>query len=255
MLLSKIINILIHPLFHPFFLVAGSQFFGWRGRPRVQKAFLWVAVILLLVYCFLPFAELLLQPLENAYDFPSEEAIEQSSGIIVLGGAINSGRIPAERGAVQIGSSAERVIAAVALHLQFPDKPIIFSGLSGNIIHSGWSEADATRLFLQQLEVDMTQIHFEEKSRNTHENATFSYDFVQPQKGERWLLITSARHMRRSMGSFRQASWPEMIAYPVDYHTRPKGYTLAFDPGAYNYLYGAIHEYFGLLYYRLAGFL
>ena len=44
----------------------------------------------------------------------------------------------------------------------------------------------------------------ERLSRNTAENAEFSKDLVKPKDGERWLLVTSAFHMPRSVGLFRK---------------------------------------------------
>jgi uncharacterized SAM-binding protein YcdF (DUF218 family) len=40
-----------------------------------------------------------------------------------------------------------------------------------------------------------------------------------PKPGERWLLVTSAYHMPRSVGAFRRAGFP-IEAYPVDWRTR-----------------------------------
>ena len=59
----------------------------------------------------------------------------------------------------------------------------------------------------------------EEQSRNTVENAVFSKLLAMPQAGERWRLVTSAFHMPRAMGTFRQAGFP-VEAYPVDWRTR-----------------------------------
>jgi uncharacterized SAM-binding protein YcdF (DUF218 family) len=42
---------------------------------------------------------------------------------------------------------------------------------------------------------------------------------VAPQPDERWLLVTSASHMPRAVGVFRQVGWP-VLPYPVDYRTR-----------------------------------
>jgi uncharacterized SAM-binding protein YcdF (DUF218 family) len=50
------------------------------------------------------------------------------------------------------------------------------------------------------------------------ENAAFSRELVHPGPDERWLLVTSAYHMPRAVGVFRQVGWP-VIAYPVDYRT------------------------------------
>ncbi|WP_164125846.1 YdcF family protein, partial [Stenotrophomonas maltophilia] len=49
--------------------------------------------------------------------------------------------------------------------------------------------------------------------------ALFSARIVQPKPGERWILVTSAAHMPRSVGCFREAGF-EVIAHPVDYRAR-----------------------------------
>ena len=63
------------------------------------------------------------------------------------------------------------------------------------------------------------RIELEGKSRNTAENATFSKALANPKPGERWLLVTSAHHMPRSVGCFRRAGFA-VEAYPVDWRTR-----------------------------------
>ena len=42
---------------------------------------------------------------------------------------------------------------------------------------------------------------------------------MKPKSGERWLLVTSAHHMPRSVGIFRGAGFA-VEAFPVDYRTR-----------------------------------
>ena len=56
----------------------------------------------------------------------------------------------------------------------------------------------------------------ERRSRNTQENAEFSKALVAPKEGERWLLVTSAFHMPRSVGLFRKAGFA-VEPYPVDW--------------------------------------
>ena len=65
----------------------------------------------------------------------------------------------------------------------------------------------------------------EAKSRDTYENAVYLKEEFN-RDGEfgpakRWLLITSAYHMPRAMGAFRQAGF-NVEPWPVDYRTRGK---------------------------------
>ena len=74
------------------------------------------------------------------------------------------------------------------------------------------------RRFLRDQQLPSRRILFEDRARNTYENAVFSRSLAQPRPGERWLLVTSAAHMPRAVGCFEQLGWP-VIAYPVDYRT------------------------------------
>ena len=50
-----------------------------------------------------------------------------------------------------------------------------------------------------------SRVTLEERSRNTEENARFTKTLIEPKPGERWLLVTSAIHMPRSVGA--SAGW------------------------------------------------
>jgi uncharacterized SAM-binding protein YcdF (DUF218 family) len=95
---------------------------------------------------------------------------------------------------------------------------------------------------------------FEDRSRNTYENAVLSKALAGPAEGERWLLVTSAAHMPRSVGVFRQAGWP-VIAYPVDFRTSDEIGFLQMPDAAQRWaeLDQAIKSWVGLVAYWLTG--
>ena len=99
-----------------------------------------------------------------------------------------------------------------------------------------------------------SRLVLEDKSRNTEENAVFTKRLVDPKPGERWLLVTSAWHMPRSVGAFRRAGW-EVLPWPVDYRSGASyGETLENSlPDKLGNLDGAVHEWLGMLGYRLMG--
>ena len=68
----------------------------------------------------------------------------------------------------------------------------------------------------------------ERRSRNTQENAEFSKALVKPKQGERWLLVTSAFHMPRSVGLFRKAGFA-VEPYPVDWRVGGRDDLMAFS--------------------------
>lgn len=108
---------------------------------------------------------------------------------------------------------------------------------------------------LETLGVAHDRIIAEEQSRNTIENAVFSRLIAQPKPGEVWLLVTSADHMPRAIAAFRAAGFA-VEAYPVNWRTRgPIDATRPFASlgEGLGMTDIAVHEWIGLLAYRLTG--
>lgn len=164
-----------------------------------------------------PLGNILILPLEQRFP-PWNEARGTPDGIVVLGGAIGP-ELSLIRGEVSLNESAERVTIVAALARRYPQARIVYSGGNGGLlIREGNEAAFALKLF-QSFGIDPARIIAEDRSRNTFENAVFSKQLAAPKPGERWLLVTSAYHMPRSIGIFRQAGF-EVEAYPVDFRTR-----------------------------------
>jgi uncharacterized SAM-binding protein YcdF (DUF218 family) len=102
---------------------------------------------------------------------------------------------------------------------RYPVARIVFSGGSGRLIYEGATEAELAARLFASFGIAKERIVLEDQSRDTEENARFTKALLQPKPGERWLLVTSAHHMPRSIGVFRAAGFP-VEAYPVDYRTR-----------------------------------
>jgi uncharacterized SAM-binding protein YcdF (DUF218 family) len=186
---------------------------GWR------RLGLWVSatsVVLIALFGLSPAANILLLPLTER--FPAwDERNGAPDGIIVLGGAINP-NISAARGITELDSAGERAIAMLMLAHRFPTVRIVYSGGSANLLSEAVSEAPYAKKLLEQLGMSGDRFLFESASRTTYENAIYSRDLVQPKPGERWLLVTSASHMPRAIGTFRKVGF-EVEAFPVDWRT------------------------------------
>ena len=149
---------------------------------------------------------------------------------------------------------AERVTDAVGLALRYPNARIVFSGGNANLF-SGPSEADFAVSFFESLGVPRDRITLETQSRNTAENAVFTKRLIAPKPGERWLLVTSAYHMPRAIGAFRQAGFP-VEAYPVNYQTAGWEDLWVFSGSLMGGIGGtdqAVHEWLGLFAYWVTG--
>src|SRR6185295_10248649 len=116
------------------------------------------------------------------------------------------------------------------------------------------TESEVGRRFLIDLGVPAERIEMEEMSRTTFENAAESLAIAKPKSGETWLLVTSAYNMPRAVASFRAVGF-EVVPYPVDYRTRPADLRrpVATVVGGLELTDIAVHEWLGLLGYRLTG--
>ena len=186
--------------------------FARAGRRLVVLSILAIAIVGLS-----PLGNILILPLEQRFP-PWDSARGTPDGIIVLGGAI-SPELSLFRGEISLNESAERVTVVAELAHRYPQARIVFSGGNGGLIVHEGNEAEFALKILQSFGIDPARLMAEDRSRNTYENAVFSKQLVNPKPGERWLLVTSAYHMPRSMGIFRQVSFP-VEAYPVDFRTR-----------------------------------
>lgn len=221
---------------------------------RLGRRLAITAIVLLAIFGFSPFGNLLLYSLESR--FPSWNAdLGAPDGIIVLGGPIDAD-LSAEHGVPVVRSAADRIIAGAALARRYPNARFVFTGGSANLISNDAREADYAGAVFESLGVAKSRLILERRSRNTYENAVFTADMVKPRPGERWLLVTSAYHMPRSIGLFRKAGFA-VEAYPVDWRVgRDWTDVLAFTPIANDGLARTdlgLREWMGLVAYRLTG--
>jgi uncharacterized SAM-binding protein YcdF (DUF218 family) len=184
---------------------------------RVGRWLIVASLIVLAVLGYSPIGNLLIMPLEQRFP-PWDAGRGAPDGIVVLGGSI-SPDLSTTRNDVALNEAAERMTALVELARRYPHARIVFSGGSPALFFSEAPEAEFAVRLLQSLGIPRERILVEEQSRNTVENAVFSKLIAQPKPGERWLLVTSAYHMPRSMGVFRTADFA-VEAYPVDWRTR-----------------------------------
>lgn len=221
---------------------------------RLARRLMAVSLVLLALCAYAPVGKLLLFPLESR--FPAWDASRGApDGIIVLGGPIDSD-ISVLHDTPVISSAADRIVASAMLALRYPNARLVFTGGSPNLIANDAREADYAARVYEGLGIGRSRLIMERRSRNTLENALFTKDLVMPKPGERWLLVTSAYHMPRSMGLFRQAGFA-VEPYPVDWRVGAAwGDALWFSQFPIDGLLRtdiAVREWIGLLAYWIAG--
>lgn len=251
--LSKIVWLILNPAnIFIFFLVLGTVLLFGRFH-RTGRRIVAATVCIFLLQGMIPLGFWLTTDLESR--FPTNPAIPADiAGIVTLGGTINQ-YLTAARGQPSLTEGGERLTEFVHLARRFPGARLVFSGGSGALLDSSLKEADSARLFFDQMGLSDRGIVYESRARNTYENALFSKEIVGDDASRRkWVLITSAAHMPRAMGVFRQAGW-NVMAYPVDYVTAGLGgFELRFRPlRGLSSLNSAMREWVGLIAYRVLG--
>jgi uncharacterized SAM-binding protein YcdF (DUF218 family) len=225
----------------------------WTRSARTGRALVSASIILFLAFGLMPLGKMLIEPLEERFP-PWEASSGAPDGIVVLGGAIEPELVAARR-ASELNEAAERITVIAELARRYPSATILYSGGNGSLLPRGGSEAHIAGALLETLGVPAQRLILEDRSRTTAENAEFSRRLAMPKPGQRWLLVTSAYHMPRSIGAFRKAGFP-VEAYPVDYRTAgTANLWIPFDSVAsgLSRTDTAAREWVGLLVYWLTG--
>lgn len=249
---SKIFEFFFAPAHFFIFLAALGAALLYTRFARWGRRFAAVSAAALALMAFGPVGQFLGAPLESRFPRPGDD-MPAPDGVIVLGGTVDE-KLSAELGHTAMVDAAERLTAPIALKRRYPNARIVFTGGTAALRGSPFTEAEGVKRFWRDVGLDAGDILYEDRSRNTFENVIFTRELVQPKPGERWLLVTSAMHMPRSIGIFRKANFP-VIAYPVDYRTNGKfSFILPrFAVKAIGVVEFAAHEWMGLVAYRLTG--
>jgi uncharacterized SAM-binding protein YcdF (DUF218 family) len=251
-LLSKLLGPLMEPVTYIVLLILVALLF--YDKPWLCKMCLSAALSIMFAFGtpFLP--DLLIAPLENHYTVPSSPP--DVDAIIVLSGMLNLQTSSTEY--LEFWEGAERILVGMQLFKKGIGDVLIISGGSGSIHNQEKKEAILLRQFAIEFGIPEEQILIEPDSRNTYENAVNTRKLMEQQGLSSSILITKAIHLPRSMGCFQHVGL-DPVPYPVDFMLAPnRGYRPGDLIPSVAHLRGTsrvLHEYIGLIAYKLAGYL
>ncbi|NOS71958.1 MAG: YdcF family protein [Verrucomicrobia bacterium] len=239
-------------------LLAAAVF---RKRQKLRRICFSLAILILLVCGNGWVVKYSTRYLESQYPpLPSGSSVAADC-ILVLGGG-TSDKIP-PRPTVEVGEAGDRVLYAAHLFKAGRAQRILCtSGIATGGIGPR-PAADNMAELLQDLGVPESAIVRETASRNTHEHGENLLALLQQKGFKRIILVTSAAHMPRSMGVFKK-SCPgiEIIPAPTDFRIVELDLpwyrelvNLIPTPGNLVQFSETMHEYLGMAYYRLRGWL
>jgi len=243
-LLKKIIA----PLFYPLslclgVLLAGMFLLWFTRRQRAGKIMVCLGIVLLALFSYAPLPDIALRSLECRYaPLIDVSQFSDVKWVVVLGGGHNSdSELPATSQLSE--SSLSRLVEGVRIHRLLPESRLV---LSGGAVFDPVSEAEVMARAAGVMGIEGDRIVLEELSRDTGDQARLVREIV---GDERFVLVTSASHMPRSMALFRKSDM-QPIPAPTDYRVKKRQ---RLSPGVFfpnadslRKMEMVFHEYLGL---------
>ena len=181
-------------------------------------------------------------------------------GIILTGGMITNKQ--ATENQIFADKTADRFIQPLRLYKMGKLKKILISGGSTDIKLIRQDTADETMKVAQLMEelgIRKEDIILERKAKNTRENALNSSEILKnnPEYGNRFILFTSAFHMRRAEECFLKAGI-KVTPFPTAFKSTARNFTIdnLLIPRELNMLdtYDLVHEWIGFVVYQVLGY-
>jgi uncharacterized SAM-binding protein YcdF (DUF218 family) len=257
-ILKKIVALFFYPVGLCLTILFLGLFCLWgTRRQRLGKVLVTLGTVLLLLFSTSFISSGLLVPLEQRYPaLLHPESVSwgpQSSTspkwIVVLGGGhVSDPRLPANS---QINTAAlGRLVEGVRLHNIIPGSKLL---LSGGAVFDPVPEAEVMARIAVLLGVKPQDMRLESDSRDTAEEAEIIAKMI---GREKFILVTSAAHMPRTMALFRRRGL-QPIPAPADFRapeTQSSGPSRFFPAvGFLGQTQTALHEYLGLAWAWLRG--
>ena len=195
-----------------------------------------------------PMASLLMQGLESNYSIPQNPS---GDVIILLGGGLIEGVPDLTGTSAPSPTMMGRIVAAVRLYRRL-EIPIIVTGGRAD----GDAEASIAKRFLVELGVPDNLITVEDRARDTAQNARLTAAICRQQGFSKPILLTAAYHLKRARMAFDAAGMHVTLfpAYFLGSRNIPFTWRhLLPGAGALYTSTNALHEYIGILYYRMLG--
>jgi uncharacterized SAM-binding protein YcdF (DUF218 family) len=230
-ILKKIIASLLMPFSIGLFIFAFGLFYLFKRKIQKAKVFLTIAILWMMIISHGAFANFLLSSLEEEYK-PLGKIPRDTKFIVFLGGDME-----------------DRGWEVLRLYHEIDGAKIIISGYEGR---GTTPEAIRTAHILESIGIDKKDMFIYPKPKDTKEEARNIKEILKRQK---FILVTSAYHMKRAMMIFEQEGLKPAPA-PTDYLIKESDSVLSLPDGySLNKTEKAWHEYIGIIWLKIVNFL
>src|SRR3990170_4403459 len=239
-------------------LIVGLLLLLFTRKQKAGKIIITIGVILFTLLSYSALSNTFLRQLEYRYpplitttasDFAPDEEVPQVRWIVVLGGGhISDPNIPIT--SQLSGASLVRLIEAIRLHNQIPGSKLI---LSEGKVFDPVPCAETMAEVAKALGVKQEDLILESESKDTIDEARIIKSIV---GNDKFILVTSASHMPRSMDMFKKLGM-QPIPAPAGYIMKEKQGISPGDffpsSGELSKAEGVIYEYLDLLWAKVRG--
>lgn len=249
--LSKIIGLIINPLIWILCLFTYSLFSKKQWRKR---KYLVLGIIVTLFFSNSFILNEILYKYESKNVALSELKPQYDYGIVLSGMMWFDGKT----NRTNFLSSSDRIWQAVRLYKLGKIKRILITGGKASYFKKDTVESVLLKNFLMDIGIPESDILVETMARNTRENAMFTAEILKDSANITLLLITSACHMPRSSRCFSKVGL-QCDIYPTDHNSgaRRFDFETLFVPNPQVLLRwnALIHEFLGMVSYKVAGYI
>jgi len=238
MIFFKILQQFLSPNIFVFVLILLGLILIFK-RKKAGRILLIIALVIYYFFSITPAVDLILKPLEGKYQPLNKKDFYQAEKIVLL-----------------LGEGETDVLRASEV-LRFYSQQSMLNNQQLKIIISGASALNPkenpgleVKKYLSERGIPEQKMILEDKSRNAFESARNLKEIIGQE--ESFFLVTSAYHVTRSMEIFQKMGM-NPIPTPTDFKIQGKYNILDYFPDGRNLRNSdlALHEYFGILFYRL----
>ena len=238
-ILKKILSFFVEPFGFVLLLFFIGLFALYRGRFTKAKLYLSFSFILLFLFAYPPFSNLLVDNLEKIY--PKYDTTDANISFIHVLGSGNNDDAEQPLSSMLNEASIKRVVEGVLLQKEYPKAKLIFTGYEGD---TSVSNAEVNSKMALALGISSENMIINPKPKNTKEEVDFDKRIVDDKP---FIVVTSATHMLRAIKLFKDQGMNPIPA-PTDFKKcNIKTFLMKPDIQTFSNSQTAVHEYIGFL--------
>ena len=256
-LLYKCLSLLVYPLGLCVEIGVTGLIFLIVGKTTLAAWLIGISFFILLLFSMPFFSNILLGYLESQY--PANVRFSKVPAIVLLGGATLPPVPP--RMYPELNEAGDRIFHAARLHKKGLAPYIILTGGKKKAFLKGdTGDSDNCSYFLKEFcGLDISTFIIDNNSVKTYQNAVFTDKIFNERKWDKQIiLVTSARHMHRSVLIFKKLGF---IVYPgaTDFNSYSNLFSVRYlflpTADALKKSTAVLHELYGIVGYFIMGWL